>query len=118
MKTVISTEERNRIVVKHLPMIDKVMNEHRNVVRIARMEKDDIYQQLAERMINAVDAYDAYDGEMEGYLETQLEFELFNCAHPRRSYARVEAQTALIGNRATSFEGTREASEENEGLAA
>lgn len=118
MKTVISIEERNSIVVKHLPMIDKVMNEHRHIVRIARMERDDIYQQLAERMINAVDAYDARDGEMEGYLETQLERELFNCAHLRRSYARAEAQTAPIGNRAASFEDAREESGENERLAA
>lgn len=118
MKTVMNTKERNDIMLKHLPLIDKVMEAHRDIVKAARTEKDDIYQQLAERMINAVDAYDARDGEMEGYLETQMERELFNCAHLRRSYTCAEAQTATIGNRAASFEDAREASGENEGLAA
>ena len=118
MKTVMNTEERNDIVLKHLPLIDKVMEAHRDIIKAARTEKDDIYQQLAERMIRAVDAHDSADGEMEGYLETQLERELFNCAHLRRSYARAEAQAAPIGNRAASFEDAREEAEENERLAA
>ncbi len=118
MKTVMNTEERNDIVLKHLPLIDKVMEAHRDIVKAARTEKDDIYQQLAERMIRAVDAHDSANGEMEGYLETQLERELFKCARPRRSHARTEAHTAFIGNRAASFTDAREDAGEYEELAA
>lgn len=118
MKTVISIEERNSIVVKHLPMIDKVMKAHLDIVRAARMERDDIYQQLAERLITAVDAYDSRDGGMEGYLETRLERELFRCARPRRSYGQPKATITFAGNRAASYVDARGGSADSEKQAA
>jgi len=118
MKTIHTFEERNAVVETNLPLIDKVMKEHRDIVRAARMDKDDVYQQLAERLINAVDAYAPEKGALEGYLETQLERELFNCAHPRRLYGLTDAPTAFRRNRVVSLDFMRETAIEQEELLA
>ena len=39
MKTIHTFEERNAVVETNLPLIDKVMKEHHDIVRAARMEK-------------------------------------------------------------------------------
>lgn len=118
MKAIYTIEERNTIVEENLPLIDKAMEQHRDIVKAARMDEDDVYQQLAERMINAVDAYDPGKGELEEYLETQLEREMFNCAHPRRLYGLTDAPTTLRKNRVISFESLEETATEQEELAA
>ena len=118
MKANLTIAERNAVVERCLPLIDRVMDGHRDLIKTARMERDDVYQQLAERMIRAVDAYDTVKGELEGYLETQLERELFNCAHPRRLYGMTDAPLALRRNRVVSLDMMRETAAELETLAA
>ena len=51
MKTTTTIEERNAIVEKNLLLIDMVMAKHRDVIKAGHMERDDVYQQLAERLI-------------------------------------------------------------------
>lgn len=118
MKANLTIAERNAVVERCLPLIDRVMTDHRDLIKAARMERDDVYQQLAERMIRAVDAYIPAKGELEGYLETQLERELFNCAHPRRLYGMTDAPLALRKNRMVSLDVMRETAAELEALAA
>ena len=118
MKANFTIAERNAVVERCLPLIDRVMDCHRDLIKTARMERDDVYQQLAERMICAVDAYDTAKGELEGCLETQLERELFNCAHPRRLYGMTDAPLALRKNRVISLDMMRETADELETLAA
>lgn len=118
MKANLTIAERNDVVERCLPLIDRVMDCHGDIIKTARMERDDVYQQLAERMIRVVDAYDTAKGELEGCLETQLERELFNCAHPRRLYGMTDAPLALRKNRVVSLDMMRETAAELEALAA
>ena len=118
MKTTTTIEERNAIVEKNLLLIDMVMTKHRDVVKAGHMERDDVYQQLAERLINAVDAYDLAKGELEVYLEIQLERELFNCAHPNRLYGLTDAPIARRKNGIISLDILNETAIEQEELLA
>ena len=72
--------ERNRIVEKHLWCIDAVMRENPRGVRNARMEREDVYQQLALRLVQAVDSYDPAKGELKEHIFTALRAELRFCA--------------------------------------
>ena len=101
-------KERNRIVEGSLSLIDRVMERHGDIMKVAHMDRDDVYQQLAERLVNAVDAYIPAKGDLEGYLEIQLERELFNCAHPRRLYGMTDAPVAFRTNRVVSLDAMRE----------
>ena len=118
MKAIYTIEERNAIVEKSLFLIDNTMQKHRDIVKAARMDRDDVYQQLAERLINALDAYTFAKGKLEVYLETQLECELFNCAHSRRLYGLNDAPITFRKNRVISLNAMREAAAELEELAA
>lgn len=111
-------EERNTIVEENLPLIDKTMAKHRDIIKAARMERDDVYQQLAERLVKAVDTYAPEKGKLEGYLEIQLEREMFNCAHPRRLYGLTDAPVAFRKNRFVSLDALNEETAEVEKLAA
>ena len=118
MKTMINIEERNTIVEAHLPLIDDVMEQHRDIIKATRMDRDDVYQQLAERLVTAVDAYNPCKGELEDYLEIQLEREIFNCAHPRRLYGMSDAPVAFRKNRVISLDAMWEDMIAREDLAA
>lgn len=100
--------QRNLIVEGSLPLIDKVMERHEDIIKVTRMDRDDVYQQLAERLVNAVDAYIPAKGYLEEYLEIQLERELFNCAHPRRLYGMTNAPVVFRANRVVSLDAMRE----------
>ena len=54
MKDIYSVAERNRIVEEQLCCIDKVLHRYRNLLQAARLEHDDLYQDLAIRLILAV----------------------------------------------------------------
>lgn len=108
MKAICTIEERNAVVEEYLPLIDKVIARRRDIIKAAHMDKSDLYQQLAERLVKAVDAYAPERSELEGYLETQLEREMFNCAHPRRLYGLTDAPTAFRKNRVVSLDVMRE----------
>ena len=118
MKAILSIEERNSIVERELPLIDKVMEQHRNIIKAARMDRDDVFQQLAERLVKAVDSYVPEKGAMEDHLEIQLEREMFNCAHPRRLYGMTDAPIVFRRNRVISFDSLKEMVAEQEELAA
>ena len=58
MKNNYSLAERNRIVEEYLPYVDQVIRRNRGLMRAARLEYDDVYQQLSLRLIRAVSTYD------------------------------------------------------------
>ena len=64
MKYNYSIAERNRIVEEHLHCINTVIWQNWSLIQAARLERDDVYQQLALRLIRAVDTFDPEKGEL------------------------------------------------------
>lgn len=79
MKNTYTIEERNRIVEEHLWCVKAVMRQNNAVIRAARMDRDDVYQQLCLRLILAAGRYDPEKSELSGYILRQLQYELLSC---------------------------------------
>ena len=74
-----SLTQRNELVEKYLWCIDTVIRKNRPLMRAAQMEYDDVYQQLALRLIKAVAGYDPEKGRLEQHIFAQLKYELLSC---------------------------------------
>ena len=68
MKNQYSIAQRNRIVEQHLYCIDKVIGKNRGLMKAARLDYDDVYQQLALRLIKAVAGYDPDKGPLKQHI--------------------------------------------------
>lgn len=79
MKNNYSIAQRNAIVEAHLWCIDSILQKNRPLMRAARLEYDDVYQQLAIRLIKAVAGYDPEKGDLKQHIFSQLKYELLNC---------------------------------------
>ena len=79
MKNNYSIAQRNAIVEANLWCIDSVIHQNRPLMRSARLEYDDVYQQLALRLIKAVAGYDPEKGRLEQHIFAQLKYELLSC---------------------------------------
>lgn len=86
MKNNYSIVQRNAIVEDHLWCIDRVIQKNRPLMRAARLEYDDVYQQLAIRLIKAVAGYDPDKGSLQQHIFAQLKYELLNCKAACRLY--------------------------------
>ena len=86
MKNTYSIQERNCIVEEHLWCIDRVIKKNHVLMRTAHLDYDDVYQQLAIRLIRAVAGYDPAKGTLRQHIFAQLQFELLNCKRPYRLY--------------------------------
>ena len=75
---------RNALVVEFLPCIDTVMRHNYSLIEAAHMERDDVYQQLALRLIRAVETFDPQKGKLKNHIYAQLRYELLNCKRPYR----------------------------------
>ena len=84
MKNTYSIATRNAIVEAHLHCIDKVMRKNKALIHAAHMDSDDVYQQLAIRLIKAVDSFDPEKGKLEQHIYAQLQYEMLNCKRPYR----------------------------------
>ena len=84
MKDNISYELRNRIVEEHLHCIDTVIRQNWTLIQAAHLEREDVYQQLAVRLIRCVDTYDPAKGSLKKRIYAQLKYELLNCKEVRR----------------------------------
>ena len=62
MKNNYSVAQRNAIVVEHLWCINAVIRQNRALMRTAGLDYDDVYQQLAIRLIRAVAGFDPDKG--------------------------------------------------------
>lgn len=78
MKNNFTISQRNAIVENHLWCIKAVMKQNRALIRAAKLDTDDVYQQLALRLIRAVMSFDPEKGNLEQHIFAQLHFELLN----------------------------------------
>ena len=86
-----SIAERNKIVEEHLWCIDAVMKKERKLIASARLDRDDVYQQLAERLIRSVRTFDPDKGEFVPYAMDQLRRELRSMDTPLARYGMTGA---------------------------
>lgn len=56
----LSIEQRNALVEQYLWCIDSVMWQNGSLIRAAHLDREDVYQSLAARLIRAVELYDPY----------------------------------------------------------
>ena len=84
MKNNYSIAERNHIVEENLPTIDKVIRRNWRLMVTARLDYDDVYQDLAVRLIRCVENYDPDRGTLRDHIWAQLKYELLNCKTPRK----------------------------------
>ncbi len=82
MKNNYSIAERNRIVEENLSMIDKVIRRNWSLMIAAHLDYDDVYQDLAVRLIRCVENYDPDKGTLHAHIYSQLKYELLNCKTP------------------------------------
>ena len=82
MKNNYSIAERNRIVEENLPLIDKVIRRNWSLMIAAHLDYDDVYQDLAVRLIRCVENYDPDKGTLHAHIYSQLKYELLNCKTP------------------------------------
>ena len=111
MKDNISYELRNRIVEEHLHCIDTVIWQNWTLIQAARLERDDVYQQLAIRLIRCVDTYDPAKGSLKKRIYAQLKYELLNCKEVRRLTGITGAPKEFRGGNIISLDAIREDSE-------
>lgn len=81
MKNNFTISQRNAIVENHLWCIKAVMKQNRALIRAAKLDTDDVYQELALRLIRAVMSYDPEKGNLEQHIFAQLRVELQKTAH-------------------------------------
>ncbi len=110
MKNNYSIDQRNQIVEEHLWCIRTVMRSNSTLIRAAHMDWDDVYQQLAIRLIKAVAGFDPNKGDLEQHIFAQLQYELLNCKRPYRLYGITGAPSELRG-KIISFDSIHENSE-------
>lgn len=84
MKNNYSIAQRNEIVEDHLWCIGAVMKKNTVLIRAAHMDRDDVHQQLAVRLIRAVATFDPDKGNLEQHIFAQLQYEVLNCKAVRR----------------------------------
>ena len=76
MKNNLTISQRNAIAENHLWCIKAVMKQNRALIRAAKLDTDDVYQELALRLIRAVMSYDPEKGNLEQHIFAQLRIEL------------------------------------------
>lgn len=104
----LSIEERNAYVLGHLWCIDRVIRQNDVLVEAARLDRDDVYQALAVRLIRAVELYRPGRKSLESYISMHLKYELLSCKSAKAVYGFCGAPYDLR-NAAVSIEALKEA---------
>ena len=107
MKNNYSLAERNRIVEENLCRIEKTIRRNRTLMKAAHLDYDDVYQELAIRLIRCVEGFDPEKGTLEQHIDAQLQYELLNCKDSRSRYGLTGAPRDLRGA-VVSLSGCRE----------
>ncbi len=97
MKYNYSVAERNRIVEENLHRINKTIRRNWALIKAAHLDRDDVYQQLAIRLIRAVETFDPAKGELAQHINAQLQYELLNCKDSKTRYGFTGAPRDLRG---------------------
>lgn len=90
----LSVEQRNALVEQYLWCIDRVMGQNRSLIHAAHLDKEDVFQSLAARLIRAVELYDPEKkagGSLKGYIFMSLRYEMRTCAGSRAQYGFRDA---------------------------
>ena len=90
-------EERNKLVTSYLWCIDSVIRQNYSLVQAAHLDVDDVYQELALRLIRAVERYRPGSRSLKGSIFAQLKYELLNCKSARARYGFCSAPYDLRG---------------------
>ena len=93
----ITIQQRNDLVEEYLWCIDTVIRQNRLLLELAHLDRDDVYQDLAMRLIRAVAGYDPSKGHLRQHIFCQLEYELLNCKSARKRYGFKDAPYDLRG---------------------
>lgn len=102
--------QRNSLVEKYLWCIDSVIHQNFSLMKAARLDRDDVYQTLAMRLIRAVELYDPNNGAgktSKGYIFMSLRYALCTCAGSQARYGFREAPHYLP-NAVLSIDALRE----------
>jgi len=87
-----TVSQRNALVENYLWCIDSVIWQNKTLVIGAHLDREDVYQSLALRLIRAVGRYDPSKGRsLKGYIFDQLKYELLSCSSPQAKYGFREA---------------------------
>lgn len=87
VKWKITAQERNALVEAHLGCIWWTINKNRRLISAVGLEDDDVFQQLAVRMIHAIENFDPDKGkDLEQHIFAQLQYEVLNCKDAARVY--------------------------------
>ena len=92
-----SISERNELVLEYLWCIDCVIRQNYELVRAAHLDRDDVYQSLALRLIRAVELYKPGAMSLKGYIFSQLKYELLSCKSAKSRYGFCAAPYDLRG---------------------
>lgn len=96
--TICAFEERNNLVEQYLWCIDSVIRQNYTLVLAAHLDRDDVRQALAVRLIQAVDRYDPNKGcSLKSYIFKQLKYELLTCNSPQMKFGIKDAPYSLRG---------------------
>ncbi len=110
MKNNYSIAERNRIVEENLPMIDKAIRRNYALMKAAHLDYDDVYQQLAIRLIRCVENYDPDKGSLHTHIYFQLQYELLSCKAPYKLTGITGAPSDFRWSSVMSFDTVNEES--------
>lgn len=118
MKNSYSIAQRNSLVDKHLWCIDYVIGKNHYIYKAAKMEYDDVYQQLAIRLIKAVAGYNPSKSTLTRHILAQLKYELLNLKNARDICGITNVPSNFDRNNVISMSDFDEGSEQNILLAA
>lgn len=81
--------QRNSLVQEYLWCIDSVIRQNDSLIKAAHLDRDDVYQSLAMRLIRAVESYNpenATGKTLKGYIFMSLRFALRTCSSAQAQY--------------------------------
>ena len=81
--------QRNSLVQEHLWCIDSVSKQNYSLIKAARLDRDDVFQSLAMRLIRALELDDPNNKAgktLKGYIFMNLRFALRTCSSAQAQY--------------------------------
>lgn len=103
--------QRNSLVQEYLWCIDSVIKQNYSLLKAAHLDRDDVYQSLAMRLIRAVELYDSDNKAgktLKGYIFMSLGYALRTCGGSQARYGFREAPY-FLPNAVVSMEALEEA---------
>jgi len=90
----VTIPQRNSLVQEYLWCIDSVIRQNFTLIKAAHLDREDVYQALAVRLIHAAESYDPDNRAgktLKGYIFMSLRFELRTCSSSKAQYGFREA---------------------------